>query len=64
MTKQEFKRRWESNDSGGGITFNDIAACAVSWGVTQNPRTQPIELVRYRVLKSAGTVDAEEFKPE
>lgn len=30
MTKEEFKVRWESNENGGGITFNDIANCAIS----------------------------------
>ena len=25
MTKQEFKRRWESDDNGGGLLFSDIA---------------------------------------
>lgn len=34
MTKQEFKVRWESDANGGGITFNDIANCAGSWGVS------------------------------
>lgn len=26
MTKEEFKRRWESSDGGGGITFDLIFA--------------------------------------
>lgn len=28
MTKEQFKKRWESDDRGGGITFNDVADCA------------------------------------
>ena len=64
MTKHEFKTRWESNDNGGGISFNDIAACAISWRIAQTPRTMQIGRVRYLVLKSAGTNDAEEFRPE
>lgn len=63
MTKQEFKSRWESNDNGGGITFDDIADCAVSWGINKYPRTSPIYTVRYSVLKAAGTIDAEDFNP-
>lgn len=63
MTRQEFKARWESDDSGGGITFNDVADCAVAWGLSSNPKTQPIDNVRYVVLKSAGTEDAEAYKP-
>ena len=61
MTKKEFKQRWESNCRGGGITFNDIADCAVAWGISNAPRTLQINSVRYMVLKSAGTDDAEEF---
>ena len=64
MTKEEFKARWESNDDGGGITFDDIADCAVAWGLFRTPRTARIDLVRYRVLVAAGTNDAEEFAPE
>lgn len=64
MTKQEFKQRWESDDDGGGITFNDIAECAKAWGIAQTPRTMQIELIRYKVLKAAGTNDAEEFATE
>lgn len=61
MTRQEFKARWESDDDGGGITFNDIADCAVAWGLSSSPKAQPISTVRYRVLKASGCVDAEEF---
>ena len=64
MTKEEFKQRWESSSRGGGITFNDIANCAVSWGLFKFPRTSQIDLVRYKVLKAAQTVDAEEFAPD
>ena len=63
MTKQEFKVRWESNDNGGGITFDDIADCAVSWGINKCPRISRIYTVRYSVLKAAGTIDAEDFNP-
>lgn len=63
MTRQEFKDRWESNSKGGGITFDDIAACAKSWGLSASPKTSPIETIRYIVLKSAGTNDCEEFNP-
>ena len=64
MTKQEFKQRWESDDVGGGITFEDIADCATKWGIASAPRTMNIQNVRYMVLKSAGTNDAEDFAPE
>lgn len=63
MEKHEFKARWESDDQGGGINFDDIAECAVAWGVAAKPRTMPIDQVRYMVLKAAGTNDAEEFNP-
>lgn len=63
MTKEEFKQRWESNDDGGGITFDDIADCAVAWGISRTPRTSRIDMVRYRVLAAAGTADAEAYNP-
>lgn len=64
MTPEEFKTRWESGDDGGGITFDDIAECAIAWGIARTPRTCQIDVIRYRVLKAANTKDAEEFKPE
>ena len=64
MTRDEFKRKWESDTKGGGITFDDIANCAISWGLTSNPRTKQMTKVRYMVLCAAGTTDAEYFKPE
>jgi hypothetical protein len=64
MTKQEFKQRWESNEDGGGITFDDIAECAKAWGLASKPRIMQISHVRYMVLKAANTNDAEEFLPD
>jgi hypothetical protein len=64
MTKEEFKARWESDDNGGGINYDDIADCAVAWGLFSRPKTCRIDVVRYQVLKAAGTVDAEEFTPD
>lgn len=64
MSKPEFKARWESNDSGGDISFNDISDCAVAWGVSSRPKTARIDVIRYLVLKAAETNDYEEFAPE
>lgn len=64
MTKKEFKTRWESNADGGGITFDDVADCAKAWGLFSTPRTSPIDIVRYRVLKAADTDDAESYNTE
>lgn len=64
MTKQEFKRRWESDANGGGITYDDIAECAKAWGISSRPRTESMSGVRYRVLLAAGTSDAESFNPK
>lgn len=64
MNKYEFKERWESNDSGGGITYDDIADCYIKWGLGQHPKTRPMDTVRYLVLKSANTCDAEDFNPK
>jgi len=54
MTKQEFKIRWESDEDGGGITFEDIAECAIAWGISSQPRTRPILTIRDQVLAAAG----------
>jgi hypothetical protein len=64
MTKEVFKKRWESNNNGGGITFNDIAECAKSWGIAAKPKIMPIDKIVYETLKAAGTKDADEYKPE
>ena len=61
MTKEEFKKRWESDDVGGGISFDDVADCAKTWGLFRTPRTAQIDKVLYRVLKAADTVDAESY---
>lgn len=63
MTRNQFKKRWESNDEGGGITYDDIANCAIRWGVCGSPRTKPMGEVAYRVLVAAKVKDAEDFKP-
>ena len=63
MTKKEFKQRWESNDDGGGITFEDLAECAEQWGLCSTPRTKPMSLVRYLVLSTAKVKDAENYNP-
>lgn len=62
MTPEEFKQRWESNDDGGGITYNDIAECAKKWGLYSSPRASDITKVRYAVLKRAGVSDLEDWK--
>lgn len=61
MTKEEFKQRWESDEDGGGITWNDIEECAQAWGIAMSPATMPMEKVRYLVLLAAKTNDAEDF---
>ena len=63
MTREEFKQRWESNADGGGITFDDLGDCAKAWGLFTTPRIHSVDLVRYRVLVAAGTVDAEDYNP-
>jgi hypothetical protein len=56
MTKAEFKERWESDDEGGGITFNDIADCAVEWGLFDSPKVHPMLEVAEAVVAAAGAV--------
>ena len=63
MSKVEFKWRWELDDDGDGIDFDDIADCAKAWGLFRTPRTARIDVVRYRVLKEADVEDAEDYNP-
>lgn len=53
MTKEEFKRRWESDDVGGGITVDDCADCYVEWGLGTHPRCLPVKKVIAAVVKAA-----------
>ncbi len=62
-SKEKFKELWEANENGSGITFDDIADCAVAWGISPRPKTRPIDLIRYMVLKAANACDAEEYNP-
>lgn len=56
MTKAEFRRRWDTPD-GGGITFDDIAQCAVEWGLYAKPKTMNIFKVVAAVVEAAGCKD-------
>lgn len=64
MNRAEFKKRWESDDRGGGITFDDIAECAKAWGLYTTPKTCYLPRVTYHVLRAADTVDAESYNPD
>lgn len=57
MTKEEFAARWDSDDSGGGITFDEVADCAKSWGLFGQPKSMEIEHVLKRVVESSGAKD-------
>lgn len=57
MTKQEFAKRWDSDDEGGGITFDDIAECVVAWGVCPHPRSRPVDEVAKLVVAASGAND-------
>lgn len=63
MTKQQFKRRWESDAEGGGITYDEIAECAVLWNISSRPKICAIDEITYKVLQAAKCSDAETFKP-
>ena len=54
MTKEEFRERWDSDENGGGITYDDIADCAKAWGLFATPRIHDIKKVRDAVVKAAG----------
>ena len=53
MTKEEFKKRWESNDSGGGITVNDCVDCYVEWGLGTQPTCKRVKDVIAAVVNAA-----------
>lgn len=63
MTRDEFKRRWEKDEDGDGITFDEVADCAEAWGLFVTPRIHRIDVVRYAVLKEAGVENIDEFRP-
>ena len=63
MTKEEFKEKWEADERGSGITYDDIADRAKEWGLYEDPKCHRIEDVTYSVLKAANCCDAEEFNP-
>lgn len=64
LTKTKFKTRWESGPSGGGITFDEVADCAIAWGISSRPKTQAMGLVLYKVLLAAGVKGAKKYKPK
>lgn len=54
MTRKQFKKRWEYNAEGGGITFEDVAECAKAWGICSNPRIHPMDEILKKVLAEAN----------
>ena len=54
MTKAEFAERWDSDDDGGGITMDEVADCAVAWGLYSSPKIHPINDVLNAVVKESG----------
>ena len=57
FTKTEFKKLWDSNDDGGGITYDDCADCAVAWGICSSPKTKPIGEIKDAVVRAAECED-------
>lgn len=57
MTKEEFAKRWDSDEEGGGITYEEIAECAISWGVSSRPRTTNMRKLAKRVVEASGAED-------
>jgi len=54
MTREEFKKRWDKDEDGDGLTFDDIADCAKEWGLYKTPKIHDIMAVRDAVLKEAN----------
>lgn len=57
MSREEFAQRWDSDEEGGGITYDDIAECAVAWGITSSPKAQSVDDVARRVVEASGAAD-------
>ena len=55
-TKEKFKELWDSNDDGGGITYDDIADCAKAWGLYSAPKIHKISEVAKKVVEAAGCI--------
>lgn len=60
MTKEEFRRRWDSGPDGGGITDDEVADCAKAWGLYDRPRCAQRDHVIMKVVKAAGCRDLPE----
>lgn len=54
MTKAEFAQRWDKDDTGDGITMDEVAECAQAWGLYAIPRIHPIDVVREAVVQASG----------
>jgi hypothetical protein len=54
MTRGEFRKRWESSDTGDGITFEDVAECAKAWGLYSKPKIVSMPAVLEAVLEEAN----------
>lgn len=63
MTKEEFRLKWDGGEDGGGITWDDIAECAISWGLFSKPRTRRLDVVANAVTKAAGCKDIYQIIP-
>lgn len=64
MTKEEFRKRWDGSPDGGGITFDDIADCAVEWGIFSNPKIHRMDVVANAVTAIAGCKDVYPLEEE
>lgn len=53
-TKEVFKKKWDGDENGGGITWEDIADCAEDWGLFSRPRCYDMWKVRKAVLSACG----------
>ena len=64
MTKEEFKRRWEKDENGDGITNDDCADCYEAWGLGSKPRCKPMRSVINAVVRAAGCEAEPDPEPE
>jgi hypothetical protein len=52
FTKEQFVELWNREDC--DINWEEIADCAVSWGICSTPKTRQMSRVGNMVLRSAG----------
>jgi hypothetical protein len=52
LTKEKFKELWDAPED--NISMQDVAECAVAWGLYTKPKSHPLNEVLAAVMEYAG----------